>query len=142
MKRKITKVLLITFLLSNLIFGSFAFAYSTEESDPNDSLAQADQIGINRWMEGKISAREDVDCYKFSGNGQKLTIGVHNTPPGTTYGLVIMDKNQNIIARSDNNSMSQWIYLDSDWYTDYYAVVYSTDGIVSPYYTYTISVGN
>lgn len=93
-------------------------------------------------MEGKISAREDVDCYKFSGNGQKLTIGVHNTPPGTTYGLVIMDKNQNIIARSDNNSMSQWIYLDSDWYTDYYAVVYSTDGIVSPYYTYTISVGN
>jgi hypothetical protein len=141
MKRKIAKIILFTFLLSNLIFSSFAFAYSTEESEPNDSLEQAELLGMNRWMKGKISHRTDVDCYKFTGNGKKLAIGVHNTPPGTTYGLVIMDKNMNIIARSDDDCMSQWIYLRSNWYTDYYAVVYSTDGIVSPYYTYTISLG-
>ena len=107
-----------------------SYRQKTKYDDRVDSYYSTYDLGIllqNRdsYLEGKLDANGDVDCYSFSyaqkgfyekmGIGTKVTIRLENIPEGCNYDLVVYDRQGSQIGiAKDNGDGSRELTLP-DW---------------------------
>ena len=139
MKKFIPFIICFALLLS-ISFSSTVFA-ATNETEPNDTMANANAISSGSTISGKISTYSDVDFYKLSimYSGTRI-ITLSNIPSGCNYDLYLYDTKGNLISysgASDNKDGS--ITKSMQVQEQYYICVKSSSGY-SGSSDYTLSV--
>ncbi len=142
--KKFLPLLICFALLLSISFSSSVFAANLNETEPNNTFANANGISPGNSINGKISSTSDVDYYKltimYSGN---RSITLSNIPSGCDYELYLYDYNGNIISSSTASGS-----IDENISTSlnpgaYYIGIKSYSGYSSSDYTLTVkSIGS
>lgn len=142
--KKFLPLLICFALLLSISFSSSVFAATLNETEPNNTFANANGISPGNSINGKISSTSDVDYYKlsimYSGN---RSITLSNIPSDCNYNLYLYDYNGNIISSSTSSGS-----LDKNISTSlnsgvYYIGIKSSSGYSSSDYTLTVkSIGS
>lgn len=138
--KKIIPFLICFSLLLSISFSSTVFAASNE-TEPNDTMANANAISSGSTIKGKISTSSDVDFYKmpimYSGT---RVITLSDIPSGCDYDLYLYDAKGNLISYSRaSGNKDESITKSMEVQEQYYICVKNSSGYSSSS-DYTLSV--
>ncbi len=138
--KKIIPFLICFSLLLSISFSSTVFAASNE-TEPNDTMANANAISSGSTVKGKISTSSDVDFYKmpimYSGT---RVITLSDIPSGCDYDLYLYDAKGNLISYSRaSGNKDESITKSMEVQEQYYICVKNSSGYSSSS-DYTLSV--
>ena len=90
------------------LFKKYNLPIFKETISKNDSMTKAQQVKVGSLIQGKLTAKGDVDYYKFSATaGQEVVVDVVARKAGSSVDTVIylMNKKGKVIAWSDDASV-------------------------------------